>query len=239
MIDNIERVAVIPGPWREGDRGVVQERGPDPGELGARFQRAAVAAGATRPCEGVFQDLAARYGEPHRWHHTLTHIDHCLVWLDWFCGSAERPEEVELALWFHDAVYSLAGGGNEHRSARLAREQLGSLGIGGASIDRIARHIEATEKHAAPGGDSALVSDLDLAILGASRGEFDLFEGRIRREYAHVPDLIYRPARSRVLQGFLFRPEIYRVPAIRAELEAPARANLERRTLELREGGSC
>ena len=56
---------------------------------------------------------------------------------------------------------------------------------------------------------------------------------RIRREYAHVAEPTYRAARRHVLEQFLARPEIYGVPAIRAELEASARANLERRIAEL------
>lgn len=201
--------------------------------LRTRFDRAAVAAGATCSTDAVFEDLVARYGESHRRYHTLAHIDACLAWLDWFCGSAERAEEVELALWFHDAVYALGDDGNERRSAQLAREHLGALGVSGAVIDRIACHIEATTKHVASGADSTLVVDLDLAILGARPRDFEHFEGQIRREYAHVSEPVYRAARRRVLQGFLSRPEIYGVPSIRAELEASARRNLARRIAQL------
>jgi predicted metal-dependent HD superfamily phosphohydrolase len=202
-------------------------------ELRARFDRAATTAGATRPTDAVFANLVARYGEAHRHYHTLAHIDSCLARLDWFCGSAEHAEEVELALWFHDAVYALGDDGNERRSAQLAREHLGALGVSGAVIDRIARHIEATTTHIASGADSTLVVDLDLAILGARPRDFDEFEQQIRREYAHVSEPVYRSARRRVLQAFLARPEIYGVPSIRAELEAAARLNLARRIAQL------
>jgi len=202
-------------------------------ESRARFDRAAITAGATRSTGAIFEDLVARYRESHRCYHTLTHIDACLAWLDWFCGSAERPEEVELALWFHDAVYTLGDDGNERRSARLAREHLGALGVGDAVIDRITQHIEATTKHVASGADSTLVVDLDLSILGARPHDFDQFERQIRREYAHVADAVYRAARRCVLQDFLSRPQIYRVAPIRAELEASARLNLARRIAEL------
>jgi predicted metal-dependent HD superfamily phosphohydrolase len=202
-------------------------------DLRIRFDRAVAAAGATRPAASVYEDLSTRYGEPHRCYHTLAHVDACLVWLDWFCASAEHPEEVELALWFHDAVYAVEGRGNEQRSAALARDALTGLGIDAAVVERVARHIEATETHVAASGDAALVVDLDLTVLGARPRDFDAFERRIRHEYAHVPECAFRMARRGILEGFLARPEIYTVPVIRAELEAKARANLARRIGEL------
>ncbi|HVU02917.1 MAG TPA: hypothetical protein VHE30_14255 [Polyangiaceae bacterium] len=201
--------------------------------LATRFERAAAAAGATGPCDAVFRELTARYGEPHRHYHTLAHIDACLAWLDWFSGSAERSEEVELALWFHDAVYDLLSSVNEARSAALARERLAALGVRSDAIGRVAAHIEATATHFAAPGDSALLVDLDLTILAARANDFDSFERKIRSEYAHVSEATYRAARRRVLEGFLSRVEIYKVAPLRAELESAARANLERRIGEL------
>jgi predicted metal-dependent HD superfamily phosphohydrolase len=202
-------------------------------ELRARFGRAAADAGATASCDDVFLELVARYREPHRHYHTLAHISACLIWLDWFSGSAVHPEEVELALWFHDAVYVLGDGANERRSAELARDRLNALGVRSEAIERIVAHIHTTAGHDASGGDAALVVDIDLSVLGTRRGDFEVFERRIRLEYAHVPESAYRAARRRVLEGFLSRARIYQNALLRAEFEAPARANLKRRIREL------
>ena len=150
-----------------------------------------------------------------------------------FSGSATHPEEVELALWFHDAIYDLGHASNERRSAQFARARLGALGVRPEAVERIAACIEATARHESSGGDAALVVDLDLTVLGAGRREFDAFERRIRLEYAHVPESIYREARRRVLEGFLSRAQIYEIAPLRAELEPTARANLARRIREL------
>ena len=203
----------------------------DPCDVRGRFERALVGAGSIHSGDAVFEELIARYGEAHRCYHTLEHIDACLTWLDWFYASAERPAEVELALWFHDAVYDPRRSDNERRSADLARERLRTLELPRAALDRIASCIESTERHDAEEGDSALVVDLDLTILGASAREFDRFERRVRQEYAHAPELLYRPARRRVLKRFLSRPVIYNVPVIREALELRARSNLERQIL--------
>ena len=48
----------------------------------------------------------------------------------------------------------------------------------------------------------------------------------VRHQYRLVPDLLYRPGRRKVLANMLAAPELFRTPAMRAELDAPARRNL-------------
>lgn len=208
--------------------------GPLP-ELRARFTRALRAAGAARVGAALFDELVARYAEPGRHYHTLSHVEACLAGLDRHRRRAERPAEVELALWLHDAVYDVRRGDNEERSAALARARLGALGVPAPARDRVARTVEATKDHAALAGDSALVIDLDLTILAAPPEGFDRFERQVRAEYAHVPETLFRAGRLRVLEGFLARPAIFAVPELRGALEACARANLERRVRALAE----
>jgi predicted metal-dependent HD superfamily phosphohydrolase len=79
--------------------------------------------------------------------------------------------------------------------------------------------------------------DIDLTILGAGPDDFERFEQQIRREYAHVADIAYRQGRSRVLQTFLSRPQLYNTSAIGELLESRARINLERRIATLSSEG--
>ena len=74
--------------------------------------------------------------------------------------------------------------------------------------------------------DLALLLDLDLSILAAERATYAAYAEAIRREYAIVPDIIYRPGRRRVLAEFLARPRIYATPHLFDAWEAAARANL-------------
>ena len=46
--------------------------------------------------------------------------------------------------------------------------------------------------------------------------------------YSDVPELVFRPTRARILQGFLEREQIYSTAPFAARLEASARANLLR-----------
>jgi predicted metal-dependent HD superfamily phosphohydrolase len=202
-------------------------------DLRARFMRALSEAGAQRSGASVFEELLARYGEAHRRYHTIAHVDSCAGWLDWYRGSALHPERVELALWFHDAVYDPCKRDNERQSAALSRLRLDALGVPSAALCDIEAHVLATECHRSEHPDGKLVIDLDLAILGSPSATFARFERQIREEYVHVPEASFRAGRAAVLRTFLARPEIFRTPALREELEARARSNLERRLLEL------
>jgi predicted metal-dependent HD superfamily phosphohydrolase len=204
-------------------------------DLRQRFLGALAMAGALRSGSALFGELLARYGEDHRRYHTLAHVDACFGFFDWYRGLAQHPERVELALWFHDAVYDPRASDNEQQSALLARERLGELGLQPEAIEDIASHVLATARHRGGAPDTDLTVDLDLGILGARVPAFARFEREIREEYAHVPEHAFAIGRRAVLTGFLARPRIYRVAAVREELEARARLNLERRILELAE----
>ena len=70
--------------------------------------------------QDAFEDLVARYAEPHRKYHTLEHLDECLATFANVRALAGRPAEVEVALWFHDAIYDTRSNSNEKQSAALA-----------------------------------------------------------------------------------------------------------------------
>jgi len=202
-------------------------------DLRARFLRALSEASVQRSGASLFAELLARYGEAHRHYHTIAHVDACLGSFDWYRGSARHPERVELALWFHDAVYDPRAHDNEHRSAHLAGARLHELGVPGAIIDEIAVHVLSTRSHRGDHPDTKLVLDLDLGILGAPAHTFAEFEREIRAEYAHVAEGAFALGRRDLLREFLTRTEIYGTPAVREELESRARDNLRRRVREL------
>lgn len=177
----------------------------------------------------VFTRLAAAYGEPARVYHTVEHIQDCLAEFDLGRSTALRPDEVEAALWLHDAVYLPGHPENEERSAQLARTGFAGAGAPADTADRIAGFVLATRHHSIPkDSDATLVCDIDLSILGRTDEIFDRFEQQIRREYAWVPEPVYRNARSEILRGFLQRPSIYQTRHFRDRYEAPARENLAR-----------
>jgi predicted metal-dependent HD superfamily phosphohydrolase len=182
----------------------------------------------------VFERLVAAYTEPPRAYHNAEHIRDCLAQLDRVIELARRPEEVEAALWFHDAVYVAGASDNEERSAHLANECLAGAAVEPESCRRIVDLILATQHNETSNeADTQLVCDVDLSILGRDSAAYDEFERQIRREYEWVPEPAYRRARSQVLAGFLSRRFIYQTAIFRDHYEQAARRNLERRVTEL------
>lgn len=180
------------------------------------------------PPGGLLEALVARYAEPHRAYHTLPHVLACLAHAAEMRPRLEHPGCVELALWFHDAVYEPRAGDNEERSAALAAEALGSA-TSGEVREHVRRLVLATRHPSRPAeNDARYVVDIDLAILGAAPEAFDAYEAAIRREYRWVPGPLYRAKRRLVLQGFLDLDRIYTTEELGRRWEKRARANLER-----------
>lgn len=182
--------------------------------------------GAQAPGDELGAVLAA-WGEPQRHYHDRRHLRECLAhWAAWR-GLAEHPGEVGLAVWYHDAVYDPQAKDNEQRSAEWAARVVHEATLGDDVAGRVTALILAT-CHDVPlhGADARLLSDIDLAILGAAPNRFDGYDADVRREYAWVPEPLYRQKRCEVLQQFLHRERIYQTQPAFDALEGQARINL-------------
>jgi predicted metal-dependent HD superfamily phosphohydrolase len=196
-----------------------------------RWVTAARAAGATAGAEALVaagEALLDRWLEPQRHYHTVDHLTAMLSIVDAEGGTAA----VRLATWFHDAIYDprSPGDANERASAALARAELAGLGVPEAVAVEVERLVLLTAGHAVAAGDTdgELLCDADLAVLARPPAEYDAYAAAVRREYAHVPDELFRVGRAAVLQSLLDLPALFRRPALAARWEGPARANLER-----------
>jgi len=179
------------------------------------------------PPPGLCEQLLRAWDEPQRHYHTLQHLTECLTLFDTLRAQAEQPADIELALWFHDAIYDVQGHDNEARSAHWATEALAAGGVDTARCRRVHDLIMATCHTALPASpDQALLVDIDLAILGAPAARFAQYRRQIQAEYAWVPPEVYAVKRRAVLQGFLDREHIYSTPVVAQRFEQRARDNL-------------
>ena len=200
----------------------------------ARWRRACESLGVAN-VESECAKLLRAWSSQGRRYHTLRHLESCLLELDdaWTC--ARSAAEVELALWFHDAIYRTHRNDNESRSADWAARFLTEHGAAADVVSNVRDFVMATA-HAAVSltGDAALVVDIDLSILGKSPEVYDEFERNVRKEYWWVPRARFAKARCAILRSFLDRPSIYHWPHFRERYEAAARINLARaiRTLQ-------
>jgi predicted metal-dependent HD superfamily phosphohydrolase len=171
----------------------------------------------------VFTDLANLYAEDHRKYHNMLHIDRMLGWLD---AAGERNDSVELAIWFHDAVYDPFGGDNEAKSARYFTAHFGSS-VSPSLKEDVERLISATDSTRPRSGreDENLIIDIDLSILGASPADYADYRDAIRCEYSAVPEVKFTAGRGSILRRFLSQ-RIYST-AFFEHLERQARANIQ------------
>jgi predicted metal-dependent HD superfamily phosphohydrolase len=188
---------------------------------------------------GLLNQLLAAYSEPHRRYHTLQHLREGLANFEAAAMLARRPAEVELALWFHDAVYDPQRTDNEERSAQWAHDSVLAAGCPAEAADRIAGLVRATAHHTRRGDDpdTLLLLDIDLAILGAAPARFDAYEQDVRAEYGHLDVAAFNAGRLALVQAFLAQPRLYATAAFHDALEARARANLQRSLERLRTAG--
>lgn len=183
--------------------------------------------------------ILARHREKHRRYHTTTHVAWVIRHVDELATvePVGHLDEIVAAAFYHDAVYEAAYPANERASARLARRDLAAIGWTDDAVDRVGLMIEATEHGAAgvesAGGDTAILLDADLAILGADPAGYSAYVAGVRSEYRHVDDDEWRAGRSAVLDGFLQRPTIYRTAAACDRWEERARANITAELAEL------
>jgi predicted metal-dependent HD superfamily phosphohydrolase len=172
------------------------------------------------------EELLNRWSEPHRRYHTTEHLRSVLARLDAeLAGYAADPAAVELAAWFHDAVYDpyARDHDNVESSARLAEQLLPA-----ARRAEVARLVRLTAGHDPGDGDTSgcALCDADLAVLAGSPREYAAYAAEIRQEYGFVPDDAFREGRAAVLRHLLALPRLFRTPYGAEHWEATARFNV-------------
>jgi predicted metal-dependent HD superfamily phosphohydrolase len=178
--------------------------------------------------EAVRDELLAAYGDPGRGYHDTRHLEEVLDRLDELSGSGTPFERlpVELAAWFHDAVYD-GRPGAEQRSAEWAEAVLAAHEP--RQVAEVVRLVRLTETHrpAPEDRNGCALSDADLAVLAAPAARYAEYTADVRREYAHVPDADFRAGRASVLGDLLDRPHLFHTAYARERWERAARANVE------------
>lgn len=179
--------------------------------------------------------LSGAYQKKGRHYHDLEHLAYMFDQLD-ACGiTPEDPECLAAAIFHHDVVYAINRKDNETKSANRAAAVLSRFDWDEDRIQRCERHIRATAKYRWDEDlDTALLVDLDLAILGDTPEKYATYAAQVRREYWMYPDFLYRRGRQQVLQHFLAREQLYSTEYFIAKYSAPAQRNLKMELKDLR-----
>lgn len=175
----------------------------------------------------TYSKLMAHYSQKHRHYHNANHIDSTLKSLGQVKQLANDYDALEIALWFHDAIYKIFSSSNELDSANWAADFLKQNNANEYFIENVHGLIMATLHNAAvPDSDERLIVDIDLSILGCNNELYEQFESWVRKEYSLIPSFIYKKKRKEILEGFLSRERIFSHDYFFEKLEASARENL-------------
>ena len=184
--------------------------------------------------DSLFAQLLKGYSESQRSYHTLQHLIECLTKFEQVLEQTVHPRDVEVALWFHDAIYDMKGHDNERLSADWAKKCVLDAGGTVDEGNRIYHLILITQHSALPQTcDEKVLVDIDLSILGESTERFDEYDLQVRQEYAWVADDIFKEKRREILEVFLARPQIFNSEYFFMHFERPARQNLKRAISQL------
>ena len=200
-----------------------------------RWSRLCEAVGALCDADACFDRLIAAYSEPHRRYHNLRHIAECQQEFDAVRDRISSPDSIELAIWFHDAIYDTKVSDNEEKSAEWSREFLSGAGVNKSIVEQVSNLVLATKHHdiRLDPGAPALV-DIDLSILGQPQKRFWEYEAQIRAEYAWVDAATFSQKRAEILETFLTRKRIYATDWFFDRYEQQARQNLQASIARLR-----
>jgi predicted metal-dependent HD superfamily phosphohydrolase/phosphopantetheine adenylyltransferase len=172
--------------------------------------------------------LSNSYSRSGRYYHNLSHISTLLYHTKRL--SKDSPLLL-LSIWFHDLVYDprASHASNEAQSKEMLLTFVKESTLG-EDFMKAGEYIMGTVNHkpVTEDPDELDLLDLDLSILGSSRSLYDNYVLAIRKEYSHIPDTEFIPARRAVLSSFLNRDQLYFTDTARQDWEAAARANLER-----------
>ncbi len=201
----------------------------------ALWSRCATLGNSTDVC-ALFARLLRHYQEPHRRYHTPGHVTHCLREFDSARAHMTEPDAVELAIWFHDAIYDARAHDNEAASAAFfEREAKGDMP---ESLRHLVHDLIMITTHTTlpSTNDECFIVDIDLSGFGLPWQEFIADSAAVRAEFSHQSDAEFIPRHRAFIESLLKRKEFCFTAFFREKHEQIARSNIERYLAECMRG---
>ena len=191
------------------------------------FESWALLAGDSPTSRTEWAAVVGAWSEPHRRYHDLAHLAAVLGLVGELAGTADDPDAVRLAAWYHDIAYDPERTDNEEVSAARARAGLRGL-VPDARIDEVERLVLLTAGHDPSPDDAngAVLCDADLAVLAGPPDAYAAYASAVREEYGHLSDEEFTAGRIAVLEHLLALPALYRTPEAARLWADRATANL-------------
>ena len=198
-------------------------------DLKARFYTLVAPWAKTPQIEVYWELLSKNHAQAFRHYHNFKHLEALFGYFDIYNAALKYPSDVAFAIFYHDSIYNIWSKKNELLSAELAKTHLSQTQLDPTAVSRIFNLILATKSHNPQDHtDEQWMVDFDIAILGQSWDTYAQYTKAIRKEYAAVPNLLYKKGRKKALQHFLDKPRIYHSSPFYEAYEASARTNLKK-----------
>jgi predicted metal-dependent HD superfamily phosphohydrolase len=182
----------------------------------------------------LWEETVTSYSGNDRHYHDLVHVETMVRLAFEHTSLLKDLDTLLFSIFYHDIVYHALRKDNEEQSAELAQQRLLALEVDELRIKKVYDQIIATKTHMSDGdSDLNYLLDFDLAALGRSWEAYARYAANVRKEYAKVPNLLYKPGRRKVLKHFLNMDRIYKTEEMFNLYESKARENLAREIDEL------
>lgn len=145
-------------------------------------------------------DVINLYAEPHRFYHTLTHIEEVMKHLQE--ADLLKHDELFLAAVFHDIIYNPQSSSNEEDSAGYFLQSARTSALSEDQKEHVRRLILDTKTHQPTVPFSEEFIKADLSIFDASFDKLIRYEKQIFREFQFVDYKVYKEKRVEVLKRF-------------------------------------
>jgi predicted metal-dependent HD superfamily phosphohydrolase len=175
----------------------------------------------------IFNTIVSFYTGANRYYHTISHIGNMIELANEYSDEIQNKKAFYFAIFYHDLIYDISRNDNEERSAEFASSDLQRLHIDNYILRDTTSFILATKCHDEhTSSDINMFIDMDLAILGSPKEQYEMYVKNIRKEYSCYNDLHYKKGRIDVLRHFTEMQYIFKTNFFRIRFEQNARSNI-------------
>ncbi|KAK7790154.1 hypothetical protein R5R35_002625 [Gryllus longicercus] len=182
--------------------------------------------------------IVKQYSDDERVTHDMDYLKETFERFESVKKELECPNAVALALIFLYYDYDPKAMDCTDKNVEHFKEFASDAGIPDESPLRTkvlhlmeAASTHSTEEHKTDGAfgneDRHYFLDLDIADLGSAPEKYSVYVAKIKKEYAFLPESMYKSLRIKVLESLLQIPNIYATREFREKYENQARRNVE------------
>jgi len=176
-----------------------------------------------KQADRLFEEIVQAHSEPHRFYHTLSHLESLFKELETIgCDD----EACLWSVWYHDYVYQPGKGNNEAKSAKIAASGMRTVGVLDSIIDKVEDIINATKHHTSIDAVSDLFLDADMAILGADAVTYQQYVAAVKQEFKNIPAVLFNNGRKKFLTALLVQDELFLTDLFNEQYGEQAKSNI-------------